>query len=45
MDDRSAQTLQFYGGVPALLIPFGVMLAGILWLGFTGAALPEPGSR
>lgn len=41
MDDRSRQTLQFYGGVPALLIPFGVMLAGILWLGFTGAALPE----
>lgn len=33
--------LQLYGGVPALFIPFGVMLVGILWLGFTGLALPE----
>lgn len=41
MDDRSQRALEFYGGVPALLIPFAVMLAGILWLGFTGAALPE----
>ncbi|GGB57887.1 sodium:proton antiporter [Lentibacillus populi] len=33
--------LEFYGGVPILLVPFTVMFIGILWLGFTGAALPE----
>lgn len=40
-DDNPARRLEFYGGVPALFIPFAVMLAGILWLGFTGLALPE----
>lgn len=33
--------LQFRGGVPALFIPFAVMLVGILTLGFLGLALPE----
>lgn len=33
--------LRFHGGVPALFIPFAVMLAGILVLGFAGLALPE----
>lgn len=33
--------LQMRGGVPALFIPFGVMLAGILVLGFKGLAVPE----
>lgn len=35
------ESLQFYGGVPVLLIPFAVMFIGILWLGISGAALPE----
>lgn len=35
------ETLQFYGGVPVLLVPFAVMFIGILWLGISGAALPE----
>lgn len=35
------EPLQFYGGTPALLIPFAVMFIGILWLGLSGAALPE----
>ncbi|WP_219419604.1 Na+/H+ antiporter NhaC family protein [Pseudonocardia nigra] len=33
--------LQLRGGVPALFVPFLVMLAGILVLGFKGLALPE----
>lgn len=33
--------LQLWGGVPALFIPFGVMLVGILVLGFAGLAVPE----
>lgn len=37
----SAPALQFRGGVPALFIPFAVMLVGILTLGFLGLALPE----
>lgn len=42
MSEESGQRrLEFYGGVPALFIPFAVMLAGILWLGFSGLALPE----
>lgn len=40
-EDLSEQRLEFYGGTIALLIPFFVMFIGILWLGFTGAALPE----
>jgi Na+/H+ antiporter NhaC len=35
------EKLEFYGGVPVLLIPFFVMIIGILWLGFSGLALPE----
>ncbi|MGN7385359.1 Na+/H+ antiporter NhaC family protein [Sporosarcina sp. SAFN-015] len=35
------ESLKFYGGVPVLLIPFAVMFIGILWLGISGAALPE----
>ncbi|APC49578.1 hypothetical protein BME96_15865 [Virgibacillus halodenitrificans] len=35
------EKLEFYGGVPILLVPFAVMFVGILWLGMTGAALPE----
>lgn len=35
------ESLQFYGGVPMLLVPFAVMFLGILWLGISGAALPE----
>ncbi|XQY91593.1 Na+/H+ antiporter NhaC family protein [Metabacillus sp. HB246100] len=35
------EKLEFYGGVPILLVPFAAMFIGILWLGFTGAALPE----
>jgi Na+/H+ antiporter NhaC len=34
-------TLRFWGGVPALFIPFAVMLTGILILGFAGLAVPE----
>lgn len=33
--------LQLRGGIPALFIPFGVMLVGILVLGFAGLAVPE----
>ncbi|QBI20378.1 hypothetical protein ER308_12920 [Egibacter rhizosphaerae] len=41
-EQQSAEPrLRFYGGVPALFIPFAVMLVGILWLGFTGLAFPE----
>jgi Na+/H+ antiporter NhaC len=36
-----SQKLEFYGGVPVLLVPFGAMFIGILWLGFSGSALPE----
>jgi len=35
------ESLEFYGGVPMLLVPFAVMFVGILWLGLSGAALPE----
>ncbi|MGG0717150.1 Na+/H+ antiporter NhaC family protein [Robertmurraya massiliosenegalensis] len=38
---NKVQKLEFYGGVPVLLVPFFVMIAGILWLGVTGMALPE----
>jgi Na+/H+ antiporter NhaC len=38
---NNVQKLEFYGGVPVLLVPFFVMIAGILWLGVTGMALPE----
>lgn len=42
MTNRTEQArLEFYGGVPVLLVPFMVMIAGILWLGFNGMALPE----
>ncbi len=37
----SGPALQLWGGVPALFIPFGVMLVGILILGFAGLAVPE----
>ncbi|WP_174614638.1 Na+/H+ antiporter NhaC family protein [Virgibacillus ihumii] len=37
----SNEKLEFYGGTPILLVPFAVMFIGILWLGFTGAALPS----
>ncbi|MFD1707355.1 Na+/H+ antiporter NhaC family protein [Siminovitchia sediminis] len=40
-DSKVESKLEFYGGVPVLLVPFGVMFVGILWLGVTGAALPE----
>ncbi|HEX5995806.1 MAG TPA: Na+/H+ antiporter NhaC family protein [Jiangellales bacterium] len=33
--------LQFRGGIPALFLPFAVMLVGILVLGAKGLALPE----
>ncbi|MGH3094455.1 MAG: Na+/H+ antiporter NhaC family protein [Streptosporangiales bacterium] len=33
--------LRLRGGIPALFIPFAVMLAGILVLGFNGLALPK----
>lgn len=36
-----APALQMRGGIPALFVPFLVMLAGILVLGFKGLALPE----
>lgn len=39
--EMKTEKLEFYGGVPVLLVPFGVMFTGILWLGITGAALPE----
>ena len=38
---QEVETLEFYGGVPILLVPFAVMFVGILWLGLSGAALPE----
>lgn len=38
---ESKESLEFYGGVPMLLVPFAVMFVGILWLGLSGAALPE----
>lgn len=34
-------TLQFYGGMIGLFIPFIVMFVGILWLGVLGDSLPE----
>lgn len=37
----SPPRLQFRGGIPMLFVPFLVMLAGILVLGFKGLALPE----
>lgn len=40
-ESGSGRKLELYGGVPALFIPFAVMLSGILWLGFSGLALPE----
>lgn len=40
-DSVRKESLQFYGGVPVLLVPFAVMFVGILWLGISGAALPE----
>ncbi|RXT08022.1 Na+/H+ antiporter NhaC family protein [Ammoniphilus sp. CFH 90114] len=41
MKNSNKQILEFYGGVPVLLIPFCAMFIGILWLGVNGAALPE----
>lgn len=41
MSEAHAPTLRFWGGVPALFIPFAVMLVGILVLGFAGLAVPE----
>ncbi|QBS36627.1 hypothetical protein E1B22_00590 [Thermaerobacter sp. FW80] len=41
MSSAGQKVLEFHGGVPAMLLSFGVMFAGILWLGFTGSALPE----
>lgn len=38
---KTCEKLEFYGGVPVLLVPFAAMFIGILWLGLTGAALPE----
>ena len=35
---QEVETLEFYGGVPILLVPFAVMFVGILWLGLSGAA-------
>jgi Na+/H+ antiporter NhaC len=40
-NENTSQKLEFYGGVPVLLVPFCAMFIGILWLGFSGAALPE----
>lgn len=40
-EETGHRKLELYGGVPALFIPFVVMLSGILWLGFSGLALPE----
>ncbi|WP_166351789.1 Na+/H+ antiporter NhaC family protein [Phytoactinopolyspora limicola] len=37
----AAPSLRMRGGVPALFIPFAVMLTGILILGFAGLAVPE----
>jgi Na+/H+ antiporter NhaC len=34
-------SLQFYGGMIGLFIPFIVMFVGILWLGVLGDSLPE----
>ncbi|KGX91870.1 Na+/H+ antiporter NhaC family protein [Pontibacillus marinus] len=39
--NEKEEKLEFYGGVPILLVPFAAMFIGILWLGFTGAALPK----
>lgn len=39
--NEQKESLQFYCGVPMLLVPFAVMFVGILWLGLSGAALPE----
>lgn len=41
INQAKQEKLEFYGGVPVLLIPFLVMIIGILWLGFSGLALPE----
>ena len=38
---QEEEKLEFYGGIPVLLVPFAVMFIGILWLGISGAALPE----
>lgn len=39
--DEQKPALEFYGGIPAALIPFGVMIVGIVVLGLAGMALPE----
>jgi Na+/H+ antiporter NhaC len=38
---KPTATLQFYGGMTGLFIPFIVMFVGILWLGVLGDSLPE----
>ncbi len=38
---KPEQSLQFYGGMTGLFIPFVVMFIGILWLGILGDSLPE----
>lgn len=37
MDDPGASALQFRGGFAGALAPFGVFLAGVAWLGLSGA--------
>jgi Na+/H+ antiporter NhaC len=37
----ASASLQFRGGIVGLFLPFLVMVAGILWLGLTGLAIPE----
>jgi Na+/H+ antiporter NhaC len=41
MESENTKPLEFYGGVPILLLPFLVMIAGIIVLGISGMALPE----
>jgi Na+/H+ antiporter NhaC len=33
--------LRFRGGMVGLFLPFGLMFAGVLWLGLSGVAIPE----
>lgn len=41
MNTEAQPALLMRGGIPALFVPFVVMLSGILVLGFMGLALPE----
>lgn len=40
-ENNAPSKLHFYGGVPSLLVPFLIMIVGIIILGIMGLAIPE----